>query len=208
VDTPCQCNAGHTGPNGGTCTTCVAGKYKTISGSTECVSCDAGKYSATVVATVEPAYLACPALSTSAAGSTLLANCLCNTGVTGPNGGTCSACVAGKYKNFAGSGTCTDCEAGKYSVTVGATECLPCPGVSTSAADRTSCQCNAGYTGTTCSACAFTGRSLDHRNPTGAKLAASARSGFLIVCCRDCTPASFPYASASFTHSHTLSLDS
>jgi len=53
-----------------------------------------------------------------------------------------------------------------------------------------------------------TGRSLDHRNPTGAQHAASAISGFLIVCCSDCTPASFPYASASFTHSHTLSLDS
>ncbi len=52
-----------------------------------------------------------------------------------------------------------------------------------------------------------TGRSLDHRNPTGAQRAASARSGFLIVCCSDCTPASFRYASASFTHSHTLSLD-
>jgi hypothetical protein len=57
-----------------------------------------------------------------------------------------------------------------------------------------------------------TGRSLDHRNPTGAQRvrqrAASARSGFLIVCCIDCTPASFPYASTFFTHSHTLSLDS
>jgi len=53
-----------------------------------------------------------------------------------------------------------------------------------------------------------TGRSLDHRKPTGAQRAASARSGFLIVCCSDCTPASFPYASAFFTHSHTLSLDS
>jgi hypothetical protein len=53
-----------------------------------------------------------------------------------------------------------------------------------------------------------TGRSLHHRNPTGAQRAASARSGFLIVCCSDCTPASFPYESASFTHSHTLSLDS
>ena len=39
-----------------------------------------------------------------------------------------------------------------------------------------------------------TGRSLDHRNPTGAQSTASARSGFLIVCCSDCTPASFPCA--------------
>jgi hypothetical protein len=48
-----------------------------------------------------------------------------------------------------------------------------------------------------------TGRSLDHRNPTDAQRATSARCGFLIVCCSDCTPASFPYASASLTHSHT-----
>jgi hypothetical protein len=53
-----------------------------------------------------------------------------------------------------------------------------------------------------------TGRPLDHRNPTGAQRATSARSGFLIVCCSDCTPASFPYASASFAHSQALSLDS
>jgi hypothetical protein len=53
-----------------------------------------------------------------------------------------------------------------------------------------------------------TGRSLDHRNPTGAQCDDSARSGFLIVCCIDYTPPSFPYTSASFTHSHTLSLDS
>ena len=39
-----------------------------------------------------------------------------------------------------------------------------------------------------------TGRSLDHRNPTGAQSTASARSWFLIVCCSDCTPASFPCA--------------
>jgi hypothetical protein len=36
------------------------------------------------------------------------------------------------------------------------------------------------------------GRSVNHRNPTGAQRAASARSWFLIVCCSDCTPASFP----------------
>ena len=53
-----------------------------------------------------------------------------------------------------------------------------------------------------------TGRSLDHRNPTGAQRATSARSGFLSVCCSDCPHASFPYATASFTHSYPLSLDS
>jgi len=62
-----------------------------------------------------------------------------------------------------------------------------------------------------------TGRSLDRRNPSslsnpsganpsnpsGAQRAAFARSGFLIVCCSDCTPASFPYASAFLLHTHT-----
>jgi hypothetical protein len=51
-------------------------------------------------------------------------------------------------------------------------------------------------------------RSLDHRNPTGAQHATSARSWFLIVCCIDSTHASFPYAPGSCTLSHTLSLDS
>ena len=51
-------------------------------------------------------------------------------------------------------------------------------------------------------------RSLDHHNPIGIQHTASARSGFLIVCCINCTPTSFPYASAFFTHSHTLNLDS
>jgi hypothetical protein len=47
---------------------------------------------------------------------------------------------------------------------------------------------------------AFYSHAPSHRQVPG--------SGFLIVYFCDCTPASFPYASVSFTHSHTLSLDS
>jgi hypothetical protein len=51
-------------------------------------------------------------------------------------------------------------------------------------------------------------RSLDHSNPIGIQHTDLVRSGFLIVCCINCTPTSFPYAPAFFTHSHTLNLDS
>ena len=36
-------------------------------------------------------------------------DCECNTGYTGPNGGTCAACEAGKYKDSPGADACTAC---------------------------------------------------------------------------------------------------
>ena len=41
--------------------------------------------------------------------------CLCMVGFTGPDGGICRACGAGKYKTIAGSSKCSYCEAGKFS---------------------------------------------------------------------------------------------
>ena len=38
----CKCNAGHTGPDGGTCDACEAGKYKNTTGSADCSTCPAG----------------------------------------------------------------------------------------------------------------------------------------------------------------------
>jgi hypothetical protein len=35
--TDCRCNGGYTGSNGGTCTACVAGKYKPVGGMFLCV---------------------------------------------------------------------------------------------------------------------------------------------------------------------------
>jgi hypothetical protein len=52
--------------------------------------------------------------------------------------------------------TCTACPSNTHSDTIGAiaeTACLACPEETTSSADRTSCQCNAGYTGSACDAC-------------------------------------------------------
>ena len=38
----CACDAGFTGPNGGTCTACPAGTYKAASGAGSCSSCPSG----------------------------------------------------------------------------------------------------------------------------------------------------------------------
>ena len=47
-----------------------------------------------------------------------------------------------------------------------------------------------------------TGRSLDHRNTTGAQRASSARSVSPLVCSSDCLPASPPYACSSPSHAN------
>jgi len=53
----------------------------------------------------------------------------CPPGLTGPNGGPCTECVAGTYKSETGNAACTNCAAGEYSRAVDTTsdvcqECL------------------------------------------------------------------------------------
>jgi hypothetical protein len=67
------------------------------------------------------------------------------------SGGTCAACVAGKYQINTSSTVCTPCAAGTYSPTAAATSaaaCLACPANSNSPAGSTaaaSCVCNVGF---------------------------------------------------------------
>ena len=191
----CTCNAGYTGPHGGPCTACVAGTYKPAAGSVACTLCGAGKYSTTVGALSVSTCLDCPAATYSSADRTHcvmcpsdssspilsdeVTDCVCNAAYTGPNGGPCTACVAGTYKPAAGSAACTLCGAGKYSTTVGALSvstclncaegkysetvgasgeylCAYCPAYSTcpeGSASATACRCNVGYSGSDGSAC-------------------------------------------------------
>ena len=107
-----QCPGGYTGPDGGPCTACVAGKYKTASGSSACSSCSSGQYNVAPGGTSSAACTLCPGYSTSVSASIA---CNCNAGYTGPGVNTsCVACVPGKYKDVSGSAICTDCPAGKY----------------------------------------------------------------------------------------------
>ena len=82
----------------------------------------------------------------------------CSRGFTGPDG-QCVKCVAGKYKESAGSADCTLCAESTYSSVAGATSmstCVACAGTAFSpagSASSTSCQCNAGYTGPNGGAC-------------------------------------------------------
>ena len=102
----CTCNAGYTGPDGGSCSACGQGKFKTSTGSGSCTSCDANANS--------------PEASTGSL------SCLCNAGYTGPDGGSCSACGQGKYKSLVGSASCQSCVAGKFSASTAATDATAC----------------------------------------------------------------------------------
>ena len=132
-----QCSAGYTGPDGGPCTECVAGKYKTTTGTAACTGC--------------------PGNSISPSTSSARTACVCNAGYTGQitdTTGTCTACTTGNYKAGTGSALCTQCGPGKYSGVEAATAsstCSSCPDFSgsscTSCTTYLGCACNAGYTG-------------------------------------------------------------
>ena len=62
----------------------------------------------------------CPVNSNSPEGSTSLTACTCNAGSSGPDGGFCSFCAAGKYKSQTGPQPCVRCPRGTYSYAVGA----------------------------------------------------------------------------------------
>jgi hypothetical protein len=98
ANTVCQCKPGSIGPDNGTCTLCDAGKYVDVQGAAVCVLCPAGTFSTKVGANTSTLCASCPAASSSSAGSDNQDDCTCNVGTTGPNGGACIACDAGKYK--------------------------------------------------------------------------------------------------------------
>lgn len=102
ASTVCQCNAGSIGSDGGECTLCQAGSYTAVQGASACVLCPPGTFSTTVGANTSSMCTTCPATSSSPAGSDGQQDCTCNAGMTGPNGGPCGACDAGKYKTAAG----------------------------------------------------------------------------------------------------------
>jgi len=100
----CKCNTGYSGYDGGVCTACESGKYKDITGMSTCVSCPMGKYSHKdgLSECIE-----CPSNSVNFEdGSTSINSCLCNIDYSGPNGGPCSPCPAGTYKNSTGNSSC------------------------------------------------------------------------------------------------------
>jgi hypothetical protein len=142
----CLCNAGYTRHDGGPCSACVKGTYKSINGSASCTLCEVGKYSEDAGATsqdtcsncepgtygaeegndAEADCLACPAHSQSVKGSSNITHCLCNAGYTGAHGGPCTACLEGTYKSNNGSAFCTSCGVDKTTTVTGANASSEC----------------------------------------------------------------------------------
>ena len=135
--------------SGTTCQNCAVGKFSAAAASV-CTNCAAGSYAA-IPGSLE--CTKCPSNSSSPGASIALTACQCDTGFSGPNGGTCTACVAGSYKTTVGSVSCTLCAVNTYGTAVAAisiTSCVACPGNTTSvtgSSQNTSCQCKAGYSG-------------------------------------------------------------
>ena len=85
------------------CIPCTAAKFKNDNA---CLNCAANTYK---TAEMSGACVSCVPFSTSAVGSTLQNQCLCNSGYTGQNGDTCAICESGTYKASNGNSSCVPC---------------------------------------------------------------------------------------------------
>ena len=213
----CVCNAGYTGQNGTLCEACSSGKYKHVLGDANCTICPVGKVSASTGAMTEDNCTVCPAgnyaneastacvdcsaNSFSPVGASKIQQCVCNAGYTGSDGGSCSPCAHGKYKQATGNETCmycapgrttarmasnktedcVACEAGKYShKAMDEQKCMECPENASSilgSEGNLSCICNIGHTGpngTACAAC-HVGK---YKSTTGPQACTFCRPGF------------------------------
>ena len=115
----------------------------------------------------------CPSGTTSLPGATSAQDCVapCSAGSYGPGGSSCSSCPAGSTSaagatsisgcyclgGYRGSGgSCTACQysSNEYQPSSGQSSCLTCPANQSPTGNAaTACQCDAGYTGSGCSAC-------------------------------------------------------
>ena len=157
--TNCRCNAGYTGADGGTCAACTAGTYKDTKGSATCINCGTSRYGPDNAATEEEQCIDCPENSLSANDSTEQEQCFCKAGYTGNNGGTCTACSKGTYKDTEGDDGCIPSPHNTYVDNSAATSYSNCPDntVSPEGSDaQIDCICKPGYTGedgAQCTAC-------------------------------------------------------
>jgi len=136
--------------------TCPDGEYKLgcaglqggVCESCNTLVCEVGKY-LTGCGGKEPGRCQqCPINSTSPSGSNSVEACQCEEGYSGPDGGPCTACLAGTYKDSIGDGYCQACEEGTYQNLPGQSECDDCPTNMTSPNGSDSvedCVCDKGY---------------------------------------------------------------
>ena len=94
---------------------CRCDNGTTLSDSGDCVACKAGEYSISKDRFDHPHCVKCPDHTSSPEKSVKKEDCKCKPGFTGPDGGGCTACAAGKFKIYAGSVLCSLCPDGKTS---------------------------------------------------------------------------------------------
>ena len=134
----CWCESG----DSATCTQ-IAGGYTVSNGrhrydfknNQECRLCPSNSYKGVVG---NAACESCPSNSQAPEGSYVVADCQCNKGYYGPDGGPCTACHYGKYKDYVGPDT-----------RLGYSACEPCASdrtinFVTAATSYRQCSCNPG----------------------------------------------------------------
>ena len=118
----CQCAPGYTGPGSSSCTACPKNTYKSRLGSGVCQSCPVSLSSPSGTDHIAKCScmtgfefnselqrcLVCSPNSHNEAGN-ISSRCSCNPGFTGPDGGPCTACATGTFKNVACSAPCVAC---------------------------------------------------------------------------------------------------
>jgi len=140
-----------TGPDGGPCEACVAGKFKPAKGSAACGNCAAGKYAIEAAATSAAVCKDCQSYSASPEGSGTQAACECNAGYTRrPDSPTCSPCPPSQYKDWLGNEVCKECPAGALADSP-RTGCVCLDAHArlngSSGPSQAECVCNTGFTG-------------------------------------------------------------
>ena len=97
---------------------------------------------------------ACPANTTSAAGSDAVTDCVCTSSAAGSTvAGDCS-CLAG-YTAETDGVACRACGAGTYKAATGAGVCSACPANAESAVGSAACYCSAGFKRTDGGSCEY-----------------------------------------------------
>ena len=142
----CLCNAGFSGPDGGPCVACAAGKYKSSVGDASCQNCSVNTYSLAAAAQC----MVCHEQSSSVVGSPSVDFCKCNAGFE-PSSTGCSKCQKGSYKDTLANDACKHCIDNTFASEEGATACTQCNVTSAFSSAKPSeagevCECNAGYT--------------------------------------------------------------
>jgi hypothetical protein len=136
------------------CMPCGPGEFSTDQ-DMFCRKCPNNTYSSTLGAISSSTCLPCSSNSfTTGPGAVQAADCKCDFGFSGLDGGTCTICQPGTYSDTQGPEPCTRCPLGSYSAAYGAVDsstCRPCPAnsytVDSAQTSNLSCYCNLGFEG-------------------------------------------------------------